>query len=292
MRITNKYNLPQTIVNALNKPTYTKGGAHMSATELLSPPRMVQLRAKHLDEIEMDASDMVWSLFGTAIHGVLEHGQGDDHVVEQRLHTEIDGWTVSGAIDLQTVGENAINISDYKTCGVWAVMNEKAEWEYQLNIYAWLVERVKKSPVDKLEIVAIIRDWKRRDAETKRDYPDAPIKVIPIPIWDYQQREQFVRDRIHLHAEAMFAAQTGGSLPLCSDEDMWAKPAVWALRKVGNVRAKSLHHSQEAADKALAEAGAGFEIEFRPGERTRCQSYCQVRDFCSQWACYSQGENK
>ena len=35
---------------------------------------------------------MVWALFGTAIHGVLEHGQGDDHIVEQRLNTVIDGW--------------------------------------------------------------------------------------------------------------------------------------------------------------------------------------------------------
>ena len=159
MKITNKCNLPETIVNALNKPTYTKGGAHMSATELLSPPRMVQLRIANADAIEMDAADMVWALFGTAIHGVLEHGQGDDHIVEQRLNTVIDGWEISGAIDLQTVKESSIGISDYKTTGVWAVMNEKKDWELQLNIYAWLVERVKMSPVDSLEIVAIIRDW-------------------------------------------------------------------------------------------------------------------------------------
>lgn len=289
MKITNKHNLPQTIVNALNKPTYTKGGAHMSATELLSPPRMVQLRIKHANEIEMDASDMVWSLFGTAIHGVLEHGQGDDHVVEQRLHTEIDGWTLSGAIDLQTVKENSIGISDYKTCGVWAVMNEKKEWEQQLNIYAWLVERVKKSPVDSLEIVAIIRDWKRRDAEIKRDYPDAPIKTIPINLWSYEERQEFIRSRIHMHAEAMFSSQTGGSLPLCSDDEMWSKPAVWAIKKIGAVRAKSLHYSADSANKALEEAGSGYEVEFRPGERTRCQNYCNVRDFCEQWACFNKG---
>ena len=62
MKITNKCNLPEPIVNALNKPTYTKGGAHMSATELLSPPRMVQLRIANADAIEMDAADMVWAL--------------------------------------------------------------------------------------------------------------------------------------------------------------------------------------------------------------------------------------
>ena len=288
MKITNKCGLPDTIVNALNKPTYTKGGAHMSATELLSPPRMVQLRIASADAIEMDAADMVWALFGTAIHGVLEHGQGDDHIVEQRLNTVIDGWEISGAIDLQTVKENSIGISDYKTTGVWAVMNEKKEWEYQLNIYAWLVERVKQSPVDSLEIVAIIRDWKRWESEVKKDYPDAPIKTIPITLWPYEQREKFVQQRIHAHADAMFSYQTGGDLPLCTAEEMWEKPTVWAVKKPGAARAKSLHYTEAEAIKA---AGDDLEIELRQGERTRCANYCQVRDFCDQWKSFnSKGE--
>lgn len=284
MKITNKCNLPEPIVNALNKPTYTKGGAHMSATELLSPPRMVQLRIEHADAIEMDAADMVWALFGTAIHGVLEHGQGDNHIVEQRLHTEIDGWTISGAIDLQTVNEGSIGISDYKTTGVWAVMNEKKEWELQLNIYAWLVERVKKSPVDSLEIVAIIRDWKRWESEVKKDYPDAPIKTIPITLWPYEEREKFVKQRIHAHADAMFSYQTGGDLPLCTADEMWEKPTVWAVKKPGAARAKSLHYTESDAIKA---AGDDLEIELRQGERTRCANYCQVRDFCDQWKSFN-----
>jgi len=290
MKITNKYNLPETIVNALNKPTYTKGGAHMSATELLSPPRMVQLRIKHADEIEMDAADMVWSLVGTAMHGVLEHGKGDDHIVEQRLHTEIDGWTVSGAVDLQTIKEDRITISDYKTTGVWAVMNSKIEWEQQLNIYAWLIERVKKSPVDAIEIVAFIRDWKRRDAEVKKDYPDAPVKVIPIELWPYENRETFVRERIHLHAEAMFSAQTGGDLPLCSADDTWEKPTSYAVKKIGGVRANKVFYKREDAEKYLAEVGDKYEIEVREGERTRCGSYCNVAPFCSQYNEYLKGK--
>ena len=290
MKITNKLGLPETIVNALRRPQYSKGGAHMSATELLSPPRMVQLRIKHADEIEMDAADMVWSLVGTAMHGVLEHGKGDDHIVEQRLHTEIDGWTVSGAVDLQTIKEDRITISDYKTTGVWAVMNEKKEWEQQLNIYAWLIERVKKSPVDAIEIVAFIRDWKRRDAEVKKDYPDAPVKVIPIELWPYENRETFVRERIHLHAEAMFSAQTGGDLPLCSADDTWEKPTSYAVKKIGGVRANKVFYKLEDAEKYLAEVGDKYEIEVREGERTRCGSYCNVAPFCSQYNEYLRGK--
>lgn len=264
----------------------------MSATELLNPPRMVQLRIANADAIEMDASDMVFALFGTAIHGVLEQGQGENHIVEQRLNTEIDGWEVSGAIDVQVINEDNIGIQDYKTTGAWAVMNEKKDWEYQLNIYAWLVERVKKSPVSTLEIVAIIRDWKRREAEYKKDYPNAPIKIIPVTLWDYEKREQFVRDRIHVHADAMFSAQTGGDLPLCTAEEMWEKPTIYALRKVGGVKAKSVHYKRVDAEAALAEVKNKdeYEIEVRPGERTRCENYCNVRDFCSQWAEFNKGE--
>jgi len=59
MILTNKFGLPDTIVNVLKRPQYSKGAAHISVTELLSPPQLVQLRAKHSDEIEQDASDMV-----------------------------------------------------------------------------------------------------------------------------------------------------------------------------------------------------------------------------------------
>lgn len=290
MKITNKLGLPETIVNALKRPQYSKGGAHMSATELLSPPRMVQLRIKHADEIEMDAADMVWSLVGTAMHGVLEHGKGDDHIVEQRLHTEIDGWTVSGAVDLQTIKEDSITISDYKTTGVWAVMNEKKEWEQQLNIYAWLIERVKKSPIDAIEIVAFIRDWKRRDSEVKKDYPDAPVKVIPIELWPYENRESFVRERIHLHAEAMFQSQTGGDLPLCTESECWEKPTVYAVKKIGNVRANKVFYKRADAKAYLEEVGDKYEVEVREGERTRCDSYCNVAPFCSQYQEYLKGK--
>jgi len=67
MKITNNCGLPDTIISALHRPTYTKGDAHISCTELLNSPRIVQLKRKHWDDVEQDASEMVWQLFGSAI---------------------------------------------------------------------------------------------------------------------------------------------------------------------------------------------------------------------------------
>lgn len=286
MIITNKFNLPQTFVNITKRPTYTKGGAHLSATELINSPRIVQLKKLNEERIEVDITEMVWSIFGTAIHGVLEHGRDENHLVEERLKVTVDGWNISGAIDLQIIEEDGITVSDYKTTGAWAVMNEKKDWEYQLNIYAWLVEKVKQKPVKKLEIVAIIRDWSRRDAQNREGYPDAPIKVIDIPLWTFEERENFIKERIHLHSDAYFATEAGEDLPLCTPEQMWEKQTVYAVRKAGGVRAKAICNSAEEAQAKVVELGKGYEVEIRPGERTRCANFCQVRDFCSQWADY------
>ena len=288
MKLTNKFNIPQTFINVLQRPTYSKGKANLSVTQLINSPKIVALSKKFEDELEQDVSEMVWSLFGSAVHSVLEHGKDDNHRVEERLHAEIDGYKISGAIDLQIVGESGIQIRDYKTVSVWAVMNEKIEWEQQLNIYAWLVEKVKGEPVSDLGIVAIIRDWSRRDAGIREGYPEAPIKEIPIRLWTFEEREAFVSARIHAHAEVEFAIESDGDVPSCTPEEMWEKPTMWAVKKTGGVRAKSVHESEGEANAALEKAGKGYEIEVRPGSRTRCESFCPVNHRCQQWREYQE----
>jgi len=291
MKLTNKHNLPQTFMNVLHRNSYTKGKAHASVTELISSPRITQLRKLHWDDLEEDVSDKIWAIFGTAIHSVLELGKDDNHVIEQRLHANVDGWDISGAVDLQHVEADGISISDYKTTGAWAVMNEKKDWEQQLNIYAWLVEKVKKVPVKKVEIIAIIRDWSRRDAKVKEGYPESPVKVIDIPLWSFEDRENFIKTRVKLHSDASFALETGSDLPICTPEEMWEKPTMWAVRKIGNVRAKAVCYKEEDAKAMVEELGKAYEIEVRPGERTRCENFCQVRDFCNQWKEYKNANN-
>jgi hypothetical protein len=285
MKLTNHHGLPETIMLALHRPTYTKEGANMSVTELLGSPRIVQLKRRHWDDLEQDASEMVWSLFGTAIHHILEHGKAENHVIEQRLHAKVDGWHISGAIDLQVVTPEGIEISDYKTTSAYKVMAGSMDWEEQLNIYAYLVESQKKVPVTKIQIVAIVRDWSAREAAYKEGYPKAPIVVLDIPLWPFENREQFIRDRITAHSDATFAQETDEELPECTPKDMWERPRSFAIMKDGGVRAKSVHASKEEAEKAWAEIKdyTKYKIIERPGERVRCAGYCQVSKFCSQY---------
>jgi hypothetical protein len=287
MQLTNKHNLPETFVNVIKRPTYTKGKANLSITELIDSPRVVNMKHRHWDDITVDASEMVWSLFGTAVHGVLEHGKGDNHIVEERLNVVFEGWHLSGAIDLQEVDEDGgIHIKDYKVTGAWSVRNEKQAWHDQLNCYAWLVEIAKQKEVKSLQIVAIIRDWSAREAAIKEDYPQAPIVSIDIPLWPMIDRTEFVEKRLQSHAEAYFESESGGDLPECTPEDMWEKPEKFAVMKEGGKRAKSVHNTEQEAKDALP--AKGYFIEVRQGERTRCQSFCQVSQFCEQWKRYQE----
>ena len=292
MRLTNNFNLPETFINVINRPTYDKGDSQISATEILNSPRIVQLKRQHWDQLEQDAADMVWSLFGSAVHEILQHGRSDHHIVEQRIFAEFQGWKISGAIDLQEVYEDGIIISDYKVTSAWAAMSEKQEWHMQLNLYAWLVEFVKGVKVKSLQIIAIVRDWNRRDAKTKPDYPSAPIVVINIPLWSFEEREAFVTKRLAMHNDAFFAAHTNGKIIECTPEEMWEKPTYYAVIKEGGVRARGVYEERQKAEEALAEAqskakkGDNFIIQVREGGRTRCAGFCQVAPFCDQYQTY------
>lgn len=287
MKLTNKFGLPETIVNVLKRPQYSKGNSHVSVTELLSPPRIVQLRAKHDEDIEQDASEMVWSLFGTAVHNVLERGKADHHIVEERIFLDFDGWRISGQIDLQELYEDGIAIKDYKVTSAWSVQQEKTDWVQQLNTYAWLIEQAKGTPVKSVQIVAIVRDWNRRDAVNKEGYPKAPIVTIDIPLWNSQEQEAFVRSRIDKHSEASLSIQIGHEMPDCTEEEMWERPTTYAVKKIGGVRAKKVFESMPEAEEFMSSL-KDHEIEVRLGMRTRCASFCNVAQFCSQYQQYLQ----
>jgi hypothetical protein len=101
-----------------------------------------------------------------------------------------------------------------------------------------------------------------------------------------EERDAFISKRIALHSACEFALETDGRLPDCTPEEMWEKPTVWAVRKIGGKRAHSIYDTAEKALSALAELGDNYDIEIRPGERTRCENFCQVSTWCNQYQQY------
>jgi hypothetical protein len=286
MKITNKFNVPETLVALATRDYYSKGKSDYSVTEIISPPRIQRLRRTHFEEIEQDVSDMLWMLLGTALHVVAERSEVSGHTNEERLSAGINGIILSGAIDLQKDDEDGVTITDYKFTSAWALMNDKPEWEQQQNIYKYLVERVKKKPVKGLKICALIRDWSRRDAQNKSDYPQAPIQVIDIPMWTFDRTEAFIKERVEMHRDSKVSADWGDELPLCSDEERWLRPTTYAVKKDGRKTAIRVFDTQDEADallKEMPEKDKGF-IEIRKGEAVRCTgNFCGVSQWCSQY---------
>lgn len=286
MKITNKFNVPETLVALASRDYYTKGQSDYSVTEIISPPRIQRLRRKHFEEIEQDVSDMLWMLLGTALHVVAERSEVSGHTNEERLSAGIDGIILSGAIDLQKDEADGITITDYKFTSAWALMNDKPEWEQQQNIYKYLVERVKKKPVKGLKICALIRDWSRRDAQNKPDYPQAPIQIVDIPMWTFDRTEAFIKERVEMHRDSKVSADWGEELPLCTDEERWVRQTTYAVKKDGRKTAIRVFDTQDEADallKEMPEKDKGF-IEIRKGEAVRCTgNFCGVSQWCSQY---------
>jgi hypothetical protein len=175
----------------------------------------------------------------------------------------------------------AVTIKDYKVTSVYSYQSDKPEWEQQLNCYAWLVRKAKKLKVDKLQIVCIMRDWAR--SKVSEGYPPAPIQVVTIPDWGFEEQEKYIASRVSEHQEAEVLAQLGGDLPLCSDEDRWIRGSKWAVMKKGGKRAVRIFDSVEEAEAHCVDK-LELTVEYRPGVPTRCeQNYCSVAPWCEQF---------
>lgn len=284
MELTNKYGLPQPVVKALTRDNYSRGKSNRSVTQLIDSPRVRILRKEHDHQLTEDVSEKLWAVLGQAVHRMFEDATDENHTSEERLFLDIEGWTISGAIDLQKKDDGTIVLTDYKTTSVWAVIFGKVEWQYQLNSYASLVRRAKGEKVTGLKVIAIMRDWSARDAEFKSDYPKAPILEIDVPLWTEGEQDAYLDGRVRIHQQAEFDRLIGSELPECSDEERWAKKPSWAVMKKGGKRAFKVFDNPEGAHALAAEKGKDYEVVFRRGENTRCEAdWCRVSSFCSQF---------
>ena len=313
MRLTNLYGLPQPIVSAVAADDYNRGVANISVTSLISPPRQVALTEAHSDELEEDASDRIYSLFGRAIHKILESKE-ETATAEQRLYMKVGDWTVSGAMDriaLLPWNDGTVCISDYKTAKTDELMRGvKIEREQQLNCYRVLAE-LNGYKVGALQAVFILRDWSKVRAATEAkkpklgstpaqgEYPRSQVVIYDLPVWPIEQAYAYIAERVAVHKDAQtkyLYARTvvtdtllppeppQSVLPECDEEERWARPPVLAVQKPGAKRASKLVDTQEeAAEYIAAHPKDTYEVVPRPGESIRCSFYCSASSVCEQF---------
>lgn len=275
MKVTNKYGMPSGFYNACLKDEYVRVDGSYSATELLRGIPNVMLERRYQDDIEQDCTDMIWMIWGTAVHHIMEtYAVDPEEHVELTLKREINDVLISGHTDLYIPKEKCV--ADYKTCSSFKIMYKDYEdWKKQLLIYAWML-RGMGYECNSGFIVALIKDHTKTKAKRDSSYPQVPAMKIKFRF----------REKDFDELEAWLFAKTeeikklekvdSKDLPPCSPKDRWAKEQ-WAVMKKGRKSAVRVFNSEEEASANIA---LGDYIEHRIGEDVKCDNYCMVNNFC------------
>lgn len=286
MKITNRHNAPSAIVNNVMNDEYSRGDSDISVTQLLTSPRIVLLQRVNEDNMETDVVDRIPSMLGTAMHKVLEKGANPGEIVEERFFYTILGVKVSGAVDLQIPKEDGTwEINDYKLTSVYSVMADKWEWVAQLNMYAYLMRMSTGRRATTLKIVAILKDWNRKQGEFKPDYPQAPLMMVDVEVWSDEKQEAYIQERVRLHDSNAKSLDSGGPIDDCTDDERWLRGEKFAVMKKGRKSAVKLFDNKDDADGWVREqSDEALTVEHRPGDPVRCAGdYCGVSRWCRQW---------
>lgn len=286
MIITNKYNLPQALVDFATRKddTYVRDPQAFGATTLLNGVREIVLKRRHGEEIEQDISDMVWMLFGSAVHKIAEsHDTSGESEKDYRLVFE-NGLALRGRVDYYNNTEQAVE--DYKTCSVWKVIYQDFEdWRKQGVMYALLLAASGKKVV-KLRFHALLKDWKAGDYRLallqNKFYPEHAMWTWEYELQpnDFDEIVKFAGDKLKEVEKALLL--TDDELPVCSPSERWNDGDKYAVMKNGRVSALRVLDNREDADTYLREKGGDF-IEVKKGVDRKCEDYCLVKEFCQHY---------
>ena len=278
MNITNKNNLPEALVEAArsnykHKPNqYSASALNVGATETV-------LKRRYHDQIESDVSDLVWAIFGTAIHKLIENQEvGKKDLKEEHMVTEMGNAKISGIIDYYNNDNNTI--TDYKTSSVWKIIHKDyTDWKNQLFIYAYnAVNNGYK--VDYVQNIVFLKDHSKTKAKVDKSYPQHPVQVIKFKFGkkEYDYIEKFILQKLkQIHKIEKVKTD---KLPPCTKEERWYSGDIYALKKNGNKRAVKLYKSEKEAMKDHRYDPSTHHIEFRPGVNKKCEEYCDAKEFC------------
>ena len=280
MIITNKMNLPQAFVNCIQNARHNEPGT-LSATTLLKGTKEIILEDRHFEEIEIDASEEVWSVFGTAVHTILEN-QHDDAFKEEKFEVPIYDYKVTGKVDRYDMANETIE--DWKTASVWKVIYRDFEdWRKQGLIYAYLL-RQNRLNVRHIRFIALLKDFSATEAKRNSDYPQAPVYIFEYDVNDSELEsvETYIKAKVLDVAEQ--SKLTDDEIKECSLSERWATATKYAVMKEGRKTALKVCSTEDEAQKFIDDTEKDkdkLSIEERPGTDKKCMDYCPCASFCS-----------
>lgn len=278
MKTTNKQNLPEVFVKIAESNNHEYKENRYSITELLLPTREIILNRLHANHIEVDVSDMIPAMFGTAIHKIFEEAEPEN--AEVKLELNLGEYTIVGVIDKLT--DDAIE--DYKTCSVSKIMRKDFDdWKSQGFSYAWMWFMLRSEIKRKFRVRALMKDWSKIKAASISDYPQSPIATIEFDIQDsdYDYVESWIKQKLK-DIEYGFKF-----LPRCTDEERWYTGTKYAVyKKAGDARAAYVADNEDDAHNYITnKCGGAGEIQVRKGEYLKCKYYCNCNKYCKKGEC-------
>lgn len=311
MKLTNncKLSLPLAVLLSHSDYDHNSDIKTISATSLLKPIRATILEMNNPStDKEVDLSDMIPSVFGSAVHAFAEKGwnskaalanalkalgineatsrcivvnpetlkEGDIPIyIEHRSSRELNGWTIRGKFDGCVNGK----LFDYKITSVWGHIFDSNYDDYskQGSIYRWLNPTIVFD--DSVSIEKVFSDWSSQDARSKKDYPKLRVLSKDYPLMSIEAIEQWMANRLAVLDQYEGSAQE--NIPMCSDDELWNTPDKWKyFKKAGAKRATKVYDTPMEANVRLSTEGTGEVIHF-PGKVKRC-IYCNVQPICTQ----------
>lgn len=263
-------NWPEYLISACKNATREPNSKRMSVTRLFDSPLVRTLEIKYWDKIQSKPEDMLWALYGTAVHEIINK-HNLTGITDLKLEIPFDDYTIVGKPDIYYPASGLL--IDAKTTSIWNLKELKKEWIAQLNCYKYMMSRLFSNfQILKMEIHGLGKDWRWNEKMRYQDYPSCPFVILDVPVWND------IQDIIdtHIKDHALNPERE------CTPDEKWAKPDQFAVMKKKQKKAVRVLDTEVEAQKYILDKGLdkNHYIEKRPGELVRCDRYCSVSEFC------------
>lgn len=267
-----------------------------SVTELIGPPKPKLIEQRLGDSLQIPATTRLDAMIGDAVHRDIARfvTKRNRARSEMRLVVSLGGKKISGQMDAI---EDGI-LYDFKTRKAYQhAKGYKTEDEIQLNCYAFICSQ-HNIDIKEAKIISLCKN--KSSYDTFNSY-----EMFDVPLWSSDEQRDYLLERIKIHQVADDNYYQFGALPTCSDEERWQTQTTYKVRRKdwdeefkngkrdddkafriksrsGRSKMYSEDEAQEHIDSATPSMKKLLFIEEIKGNFMRCESYCDVRDYCLQ----------